>query len=143
MDNILNIVFIITFLGMLIISAIVLLDINFEKIFKKGKIGSIRAFFFIVIFLVSIFTAWGFRELVSVIYNILKTLLPQAYQRYRCLRAPSESAPKMQLRAYRNAYKRRLARHAPSLRHGQYAYQDLALNGDSRHAHIHLDRVYL
>ena len=72
MDNILNIVFIITFLGMLIISAIVLLDINFEKIFKKGKIGSIRAFFFIVIFLVSIFTAWGFRDLVSVIYNILK-----------------------------------------------------------------------
>lgn len=71
MNNTLNIVFLIVFLGMLIVSSIVMLDTNFEKIFKQGKIGSIRAFFFIVIFLISIFTAWGFRELVNVIYNIL------------------------------------------------------------------------
>ncbi|MBE6131050.1 MAG: hypothetical protein E7183_04950 [Erysipelotrichaceae bacterium] len=71
MNNTLNIVFLIIFLGMLIVSSIVMLDTNFEKIFKQGKIGSIRAFFFIVVFLISIFTAWGFRELVSVIYNIL------------------------------------------------------------------------
>ena len=71
MDNILNIVFIVTFLGMLIISTIVLLDINFEKIFKQGKIGSIRGFFFIVIFVTSLVTAWCFKELISVIYNIL------------------------------------------------------------------------
>ena len=72
MNNTLNIVFLIVFLGMLIVSSIVMLDTNFEKIFKQGKIGSIRAFFFIVVFLIYIFTAWGFRELVSVIYNILK-----------------------------------------------------------------------
>ena len=71
MNNTLNIVFLIVFLGMLIVSSIVMLDTNFEKIFKQGKIGSIRAFFFIVVFLISIFTAWGFRELVNVIYNIL------------------------------------------------------------------------
>lgn len=71
MDSVLNIVFIITFLGMLIISTIVLLDINFEKIFKQGKVGSIRAFFFVTIFIVSVIGAWCFRELVSVIYNIL------------------------------------------------------------------------
>ena len=33
-----NIVFIITFYGMLVISTIVLLDINFEKIFKGSEI---------------------------------------------------------------------------------------------------------
>lgn len=71
MNNTLNVVFLIVFLGMVIVSSIVMLDTNFEKIFKQGKIGSIRAFFFIVVFLISIFTAWGFRELVSVIYNIL------------------------------------------------------------------------
>lgn len=71
MDSVLNIVFIVTFLGMIIISAIVLLDINFEKIFKQGKIGSIRAFFFIVVFITSVIGAWCFRELVNVIYNIL------------------------------------------------------------------------
>lgn len=71
MNNTLNIVFLIVFLGMLIVSSIVMLDTNFEKIFKQGKSGSIRAFFFIVVFLISIFTAWGFRELVNVIYNIL------------------------------------------------------------------------
>lgn len=71
MNNVLNIVFIITFLGMLIISTIVLLDINFEKIFKQGKIGSIKAFFFIVVFVTSVLTAICFKELVSVIYNIL------------------------------------------------------------------------
>lgn len=71
MDSVLNIIFIVVFLGMLIISTIVLLDTQYEKLFKQGKIGSIRAFFFIVIFLVSVFSAWSFRELVNVIYNIL------------------------------------------------------------------------
>lgn len=71
MENTLNIIFIIVFLGMLVISTIVILDSNFEKLFKQGKIGSIRAFFFIIVFLISIFTAWGFKELVNVIYNIL------------------------------------------------------------------------
>ncbi len=67
-----NIVFIITFLGMLIVSTIVLLDINFEKIFKQGKIGSIRAFFFITIFIVSSLAAICMKELVEVFYTILK-----------------------------------------------------------------------
>ena len=71
MESVLNIIFIVSFLGLLIISTIVLLDINFEKIFKQGKIGSIRAFFFIVIFITSVVGAWCFKELVSVIYNIL------------------------------------------------------------------------
>ena len=57
MNNTLNIVFLIVFLGMLIVSSIVMLDTNFEKIFKQGKIGSIRAFFFIVVFLISIFSS--------------------------------------------------------------------------------------
>ena len=67
-----NIVFIITFFGMLIVSTIVLLDINFEKIFKQGKIGSIRAFFFITIFIVSSLAAICMKELVEVFYTILK-----------------------------------------------------------------------
>ncbi len=71
MNNVLNIVFIVTFLIMLIISTIIMLDINYEKIFKQGKIGSIKAFFYITIFIVSVFVAWCLRELVSVIYNIL------------------------------------------------------------------------
>ena len=71
MNNTLNIVFLIVFLGMIIVSSIVMLDTHFEKLFKQGKIGSIRAFFFVVVFLISVFTAWGFRELISVIYNIL------------------------------------------------------------------------
>ena len=71
MDSSLNIVFIIAFLGMLIISTIVLLDTNFEKLFKQGKIGSIRAFFVIVVFLTSVIGAWCFKELISVIFNIL------------------------------------------------------------------------
>ena len=52
MDKILNITFFVTFLGMLIITSKIMLDINFEKIFKKGKLGSIKAFFFIIIFVV-------------------------------------------------------------------------------------------
>lgn len=66
-----NIVFIITFFGMLIISTIVLLDINFEKIFKQGKIGSIRAFFFITIFIISCLAAICMKELVEVFNAIL------------------------------------------------------------------------
>jgi hypothetical protein len=66
-----NIVFIITFFGMLIVSTIVLLDINFEKIFKQGKIGSIRAFFFITIFIISCFAAICMKELVEVFNAIL------------------------------------------------------------------------
>lgn len=66
-----NIIFIITFLGMLIVSTIVLLDINFEKIFKQGKIGSIRAFFFITIFIISSLAAICMKELVEVFYSIL------------------------------------------------------------------------
>ncbi len=71
MDSVLNIIFFVTFFGMLIISSIILLDTNFEKIFKQGKIGSIRAFFFIVVFITSVIGAWCFKELVSVIYNLL------------------------------------------------------------------------
>ena len=66
-----NIVFIITFFGMLVISTIVLLDINFEKIFKQGKIGSIRAFFFITIFIISCLAAICMNELVEVFNSIL------------------------------------------------------------------------
>ena len=66
-----NIVFIITFFGMLIVSTIVLLDINFEKIFKQGKIGSIRAFFFITIFIISCLAAICMKELVEVFNSIL------------------------------------------------------------------------
>ena len=72
MDKILNITFFLTFLGMLIISSKIMLDINFEKIFKKGKLGSIKAFFFIIIFVVSVITASCFREIINVIYNLLK-----------------------------------------------------------------------
>ena len=66
-----NIIFIITLLGMLIVSTIILLDINFEKIFKQGKIGSIRAFFFITIFIISCLAAICMKELVEVFYSIL------------------------------------------------------------------------
>lgn len=72
MEQVLNIIFFIVFLGMLVISTRILLDSNYEKLFKQGKIGSIRAFFGIVVFLVSVFTAFCFTSLVEVIYNLLK-----------------------------------------------------------------------
>jgi hypothetical protein len=72
MEQVLNIIFFIVFLGMLVISARLMLDSNYEKLFKQGKVGSIRAFFFISIFLISVFTAFCFTELVNVIYNLLK-----------------------------------------------------------------------
>ena len=71
MDKILNITFFVSFLGMLIISSKIMLDINFEKIFKQGKIGSIRAFFFITIFIISSLAAICMKELVEVFYSIL------------------------------------------------------------------------
>lgn len=72
MELVANIIFFVTFLGMCIIISKILLDSNFEKLFKQGRTSSIRVAYFIVIFLFSVLIAWGFRELIFVIYNILK-----------------------------------------------------------------------
>ncbi len=71
MDFILNIITFSIFLAMCIVSSKVILDSNFEKLFKQGRITSIRIAYFILIFVISFLTAFSFRELVNTIYNIL------------------------------------------------------------------------
>lgn len=71
MELTLNIILIIIFLGMLVISTKILLDTNFVKLFKMGRINSIRVAYVICIFVISALTAFCFRELIKVIYDIL------------------------------------------------------------------------
>ena len=71
MNFVLNIIFMITFLGMLVISTKVILDSNFDHLFKQGKTNSIRVAYVIVILIVSFFVAYTFRELSNTIYNLI------------------------------------------------------------------------
>lgn len=71
MEYIVNVITFIVFLGMCIISSKLLLDSNFEKFFKQGKIASIKIGYFLIIFIVSCLIAFCFKELIYVIYNIL------------------------------------------------------------------------
>lgn len=49
----------------------ILMSINIEKIFQKGKIREIRGFYFLISFVLSTITSFG---LISFIYSILKVL---------------------------------------------------------------------
>ncbi len=49
----------------------ILMSINIEQIFKKGKIREIRGFYFLISFVLSTITSFG---LISFIYSILKVL---------------------------------------------------------------------
>ena len=71
MDFIVNVITFSVFLVMCIVSSKLLLDSNFEKFFKQGRVTSIRIAYFIVIFIVAFLTAFCFKELIYVIYNIL------------------------------------------------------------------------
>ena len=48
-----------------------LLNTNFEKIFKKGKITEIRISFFLVSFIIATIISIGVTSLVEAIYTIL------------------------------------------------------------------------
>lgn len=71
MDFTIKVIFLVIFLGMLFISSKVLLDSNFEKMFKQGRITSIRVAYVVVIFTSSAFTAWLFTYVVNTIYTLL------------------------------------------------------------------------
>ena len=49
----------------------ILMSINIEKIFQKGKIREIRGFYFLISFVLSTITSFG---LISFMYSILKVL---------------------------------------------------------------------
>ena len=73
MNNTLNVVFIIIFLGMVIVSSIVMLDTNFEKIFKKGRTSEIRASYVLVSFILgSVFSFFVVKLVETVTSLILK-----------------------------------------------------------------------
>lgn len=62
------------FVGILIFFLIflkILMSINIEKIFKKGKVREITFFHFLMSFVLSVITSFG---LISFIYAILKVL---------------------------------------------------------------------
>ncbi len=67
-----NISFFIIFTAMCFISTIVVKDLNLERFFKQGRIGSIRAAYFIIIFLMSFLVAFAVREISLIIISFVK-----------------------------------------------------------------------
>lgn len=71
MDFVLNLIFIIVFLGTLVISGKVLIDSNFEKCFKQGKVNSIKVAYVIVMIIVAFLVALAFKYLVNAVYGLI------------------------------------------------------------------------
>lgn len=72
MDFIINIITFVVFLGMCLIVSKLLMDSNFEKMFKQGKISSIKVAYFICVFVISLIIALCFREFILIIHNLIK-----------------------------------------------------------------------
>ena len=66
-----NISFFVIFLMMMIISSVILRDMELEKYFKQGKIGSIRAFYVIMGLIMSFLVAFAFKEIASSILSFI------------------------------------------------------------------------
>lgn len=71
MEHYLDIIYLIIFLGMIIISVKVLMATNYEKLFKQGKITEIRVFFFICVIVISFLVTSAFVKFSEVIYNLI------------------------------------------------------------------------
>lgn len=70
MNLVANIIFIVVFLGMLFVNAKVLMDSNFEKLFKQGKVGSIRVGFLVIVVVFAFLFALALREFSLTLYSI-------------------------------------------------------------------------
>lgn len=71
MNNYLNIIYLVVFLTMIIISTKIILASNYEKLFKQGKIVEIRIAFFIMIITISFLTTMALVKTSEVIYNLI------------------------------------------------------------------------
>lgn len=72
MEHYLDIIYLIIFLGMIIISIKVLMATNYEKLFKQGKITEIRVAFFIGVIVISFLVTSALVKFSEVIYNLIK-----------------------------------------------------------------------
>lgn len=59
-----NIIFVILFIGLLFITGKIVLDSNFEKCFKQGRINSIRIAYFLVIIIISFLVSFAIKEFI-------------------------------------------------------------------------------
>lgn len=71
MDHYLNIVYLIVFLTMIVVTMKLLMSTNFEKLFKQGKINEIRVAYFVVSIIASFLSAKAVVTFIEVIYMIL------------------------------------------------------------------------
>lgn len=71
MNNYLNIIYLVVFLTMIIISTKIILASNYEKLFKQGKIVEIRIAFFIMVITISFITTMALVKTSEVIYNLI------------------------------------------------------------------------
>ncbi len=71
MNNYLNIIYLVVFLTMIIISTKIILASNYEKLFKQGKIVEIRIAFFIMVITISFLTTMALVKTSEVIYNLI------------------------------------------------------------------------
>lgn len=72
MDTYLDIMYLVIFLIMILISTKVLLASNYEKLFKQGKITEIRVAFFIGIIVISFLVTSAIIKFSEVFYNLIK-----------------------------------------------------------------------
>ena len=71
MNNYLNIIYLVVFLTMIIISTKIILASNYEKLVKQGKIVEIRVAFFIMVITISFITTMALVKTSEVIYNLI------------------------------------------------------------------------
>lgn len=71
MSNYLNIIYLVVFLTMIVVTTKILLASNYEKMFKQGKIVEIRVAFFIIIIVISFITTMAIVKTSEVIVNLL------------------------------------------------------------------------
>lgn len=71
MNNYLNIIYLVVFLTMIIISTKIILASNYEKLFKQGKIVEIRVAFFKMVITISFITTMALVKTSEVIYNLI------------------------------------------------------------------------
>ncbi len=72
MDTYLDIMYLVIFLIMILISTKVLLASNYEKLFKQGKITEIRVAFFIGVIVISFLVTSAIIKFSEVFYNLIK-----------------------------------------------------------------------
>ena len=71
MNNYLNIIYLVVFLTMIIISTKIILASNYEKLFKQCKIVEIRVAFFLMVRTISFITTMALVKTSEVIYNLI------------------------------------------------------------------------